>query len=85
MSNIAVDIRVVGQKDEVLEFISICKVIQHLGRIGCCRKIPIVVDGDGSGRLAFYGIKEINPEAGFIEFNSNEIDVEKIEEMWIGE
>lgn len=80
--NTYLDIRVVGEKSELKDFIRICKVIQRLGRVGSCRKIPVVVDGDGSGRLAFYGIQK---DGKFTNFNSDDIDVEKIEEMWIGE
>jgi len=77
-----IDIRVVGQKSEIKDFIKLCKTIQHLGRTGSCRKIPVVVDGDGSGKLAFHGI---NQDGSFTEFNSEGINTDKIEEMWIGE
>jgi hypothetical protein len=36
------------------EFVKLCMAIQYCGRVGSCRTINIVVDGDGSGRLAFY-------------------------------
>jgi hypothetical protein len=76
------NIRVVGQKSELKDFIRLCKVIQRLGQVGSCRKIPLIVDGDGSGQLSFYGIDENNEP---VEFNSEGVDVDKIEEMWIGE
>lgn len=76
-----IDIRVMGNTEELRDFIRLCKVIQRLGRTGSSRKISIVVDGDGSGRLSFHGIN--NGE--LVEFNSDGIDVNNIEEMWIGE
>jgi hypothetical protein len=79
-----IDVRVVGQKSEIRDFIRLCKVIQCLGRVGSCRTIKVTVDGDGSGRLAFYGVKD---GKDFTEFNSEGIDVDDKEmlDMWIGE
>jgi hypothetical protein len=82
MKRRCINIRVTGQESELKDFIRLCKIIQRLGRVGSCRKIPVVVDGDGSGKLSFYGIDESNR---LIEFNSEGINVDKIEEIWIGE
>lgn len=79
-----IDIRVVGNHTELKEFVNLCKVIQRLGRCGASRTIKLDVDGDGSGRLAFYGINHeeqaIN-NGKFSEFNSEGIDVDKVEEL----
>jgi len=78
-----VDIRVVGGEEELLEFADLCKIIQRLGRVGSNRDITITVDGDGSGRLSFYGIEN----GKFTEFNSEKIDVDDKDLMhvYIGE
>lgn len=55
---IAVDIRVVGQKPEVLEFLRLCRLITTFGYHGTGRSIQVAVDGDGSGFLRFEGKKE---------------------------
>jgi len=86
--NLSIDIRIVGHKEELVDFIRLCKAIQHLGRVGSNRTIKLTVDGDGSGRLAFYSIDGGNEEdKTFIPFPSSAINVDKVEEldMWIGE
>jgi len=54
------DITVIGGKEEIKELLIVLSKIEWLGRIGAGRKIPIVVDGDGSADLKFY-IKNIPP------------------------
>ena len=88
--NSSIDIRVVGQMSELKEFVNLCKVIQHLGRMGSNRTIKLTVDGDGSGRLAFYGIERkphVPSGVEYIDFNSNGIDVDSEEalDLYIGE
>ncbi len=77
-----IDIRVVGQEAELKDFMNVCKAIQKLGTVGSFGKIKVVVDGDGSGKLAFYGIGE---DKNLTEFNSEGVDTDKLKEMWIGE
>jgi len=85
--NKSFDIRVVGQEPEIKEFINLCKVIQSLGRHGANRTIKLSVDGDGSGRLAFFGIGKEEGRTKYTDFNSNGIDVDSEEalDLYIGE
>lgn len=88
MSNTYIDIRVVGQEPEIKEFISLCRVIQQLGRTGSSRDIKVSVDGDGSGRLAFYSInngEEFDTHGKFTEFNSSKVNPDNIGTISIGE
>jgi len=83
-----IELRVIGEKSELKDFIRLCKVIQRLSITGSCRTIKVTVDGDGSGRLAFYGIEGANEEGKtLIPFNSEGIDVDNEEmlDIWIGE
>jgi len=45
---------VARNKTELVEFLRVCGAIQWCGRAGASRDIPVSVDGDGSGRLAFW-------------------------------
>lgn len=88
-SNVSFDLRVVGQESEIKDFINLCKVIQQIGRNGSNRTIKLTVDGDGSGRLSFYGIdrrKDLLADK-YTDFNSSGIDVDNEDtlDMWIGE
>jgi hypothetical protein len=82
MSKMHLDIRVVGNKEELSAFVGLCKVIQYLGRSGSSRDIKLSVDGDGSGRLSFYGIMS---EGKFVDFNCDGIDADNLPRISIGE
>lgn len=49
-----IDLRVSGHETELTEFLAICSLIQKYGIHGVNREILISVDGDGSGKLAFF-------------------------------
>ena len=49
-----IDVRVVGNSDEIDDFLELCRAIQYLGSVGASRELRVYVDGDGSGRLSFY-------------------------------
>lgn len=88
MSDVCFDMRIVGHATEIKEFISLCRVIQQLGRTGSSRDITVSVDGDGSGRLAFFGInhgEEAANHGRFTELNSSKVDPDKIDTICIGE
>lgn len=48
-----IDVRVVGNSTELVEFLRICRLIQSFGTYGMSRKIIVDIDGDGSGHLRF--------------------------------
>lgn len=49
-----IDIRVTALSDEdLVDFYKLLSKIQYCGDIGANRKIPIQVDGDGSGQYSF--------------------------------
>jgi hypothetical protein len=54
-----VDIRVVAQDDSVLrEFLFALRKMEWCGDVGATRELPIVIDGDGAGRLNFKVIND---------------------------
>lgn len=44
-------------EEDLLSFLKLCTIIQGAGHKGSGRKIPIMVDGDGSGRYEFQLLK----------------------------
>jgi len=48
-----INIEVIGDSTEILEFVALCGKIELLGHFGANRTIPVTVDGDGSGQLLF--------------------------------
>lgn len=79
MSRKYMEMKVVGFEPELKEFVRVCQMIQECGRVGTCRTIPVVVDGDGSGKLSF----EVNGER--IPPLDRMSDDEPLPKMWIGE
>lgn len=53
MSNVKVNIELVGNQEDVLSFVGLCAKIELLGIWGASRTIPVDIDGDGSARLKF--------------------------------
>lgn len=53
MKNYKLDIQVIGQESEIVEFLRFLGAVQYLGNIGASRDLNLSVDGDGSGRLNF--------------------------------
>lgn len=53
MSNVKVNIELVGNEEDVLSFIALCGKIQIIGELGTSGTIPVNIDGDGSARLWF--------------------------------
>lgn len=85
------DIRVVGEKEEINELLIILRKIQWCGSVGAGRTIPIYVDGDGSGRLSF-GLKindKIKPIEKHVILDEEKMtkvsDGDDFETHWIGE
>jgi translation initiation factor 1 (eIF-1/SUI1) len=82
-----IDIRVIGLQDTLLDFGKLMKTIQKCGERGTCSKIPVVVDGDGSGKLKFQILEEgIQPE----DMDTSKTDLietegKVLEDIWIGE
>ena len=80
MSKKFINLKVVGGEPEIESFLTACSMIQKLGIRGCSRKISLVVDGDGSGKLKFY----LNGDDE--ELPMTEEDVKDVlPEIWIGE
>ena len=79
----SVNIKVVGEERELLQFLSLCAKMDFLGSIGSSRDIDVFYDGDGSARLRFECIvSEIN--------KSEEIDIildmkARMSEQWFKE
>ena len=84
MANTQITLTIVGQESELIDFIRLCGKIQYCGRAGTCRTIPVVIDGDGSGRLAFWYKKE---DGEFEEIPTVKLseDKEREDNHWIGE
>lgn len=59
MSNVKVNIELIGNEEDVLSFIGLCAKIELLGIWGANRTIPVTVDGDGSARLIFNAKAEV--------------------------
>jgi len=82
-----IDIRVIGLPDTLFDFGRLLKIIQKCGERGTCRKIPVVVDGDGSGKLRFQLLEEgIQPE----DMDTSKTDLVEtegkvLEDIWIGD
>ena len=49
-----IDLRVSGHEPELTAFLAACSLIQRYGIHGVHRDLIISVDGDGSGKLAFF-------------------------------
>lgn len=47
------NIKVVGGKEEISEFLLLLAKMETLGDVGANRTIPVAYDGDGSGNLKF--------------------------------
>lgn len=48
-----IELKVTGNETELMEFITLCKQIEYLGKVGSSRTIKVHVDGDGSFHLKF--------------------------------
>ena len=75
-----INLKIVGSEPELSEFLDLCSTIQKLGIRGSSRKISVVVDGDGSGRLTFY----LNGESDSIPMTDGSVP-SALPEMYIGE
>ena len=47
-----VELIILGNISEIKDFLKLCGKIQWCGAHGTCRTVPVVIDGDGSGRHA---------------------------------
>ena len=50
-----INLSIVGNQPELGEFLKLCQYIQSFGAYGMSRCVNVVTDGDGSGRLSFFG------------------------------
>lgn len=48
-----INVKVTGNEENLAQFISLCKRIEDLGRVGSTDTIKVWVDGDGAARLDF--------------------------------
>lgn len=53
MSNVKLNIELIGNEEDVLSFVGLCAKMELLGIYGASRTIPVDIDGDGSARLKF--------------------------------
>jgi hypothetical protein len=70
MTQVSLDIKVIGQEIEIVELLKVLGAIQYLGDVGSSRDIKVSVDGDGSGRLSF----RVKVEGKFVDLPSTKID-----------
>lgn len=87
MEKYYINIKVEGGKEEILEFLSLCAKIRHLGRVGANRDILLQVDGDGSGQLEFETTdfpENLIDKISLEEFEKS-IDDGTVEKHYIGE
>ena len=94
---VKLNIEIIGEETEILEFAALCSKIEILGSIGASRTIPLDVDGDGSARLRFKiiaptkkGDRDLMEEWKKLNFKSFLADVEsnssgKLKTHYIGE
>ena len=75
-----IDIRVTALDDEVLgEFLIALRKMQWCGDVGAGRTLPIMIDGDGAGRLQFKTIQEDGKMKDIREFvNLDEDNMKKV-------
>ena len=81
-TNVILNMSVVGNEPEVQEFIRLCQTIAGLGIQGASRGITVSVDGDGSGRLAFFDAIDAKP---FPHLEGFDPDIKRHLEISIGE
>ena len=78
-----IDVRVVGAREELIEFIWLLRTLRELSWRGHNREFKVSIDGDGSGKMNFLlpdgngGFEEVPTIEGF--------DPENIPDISIGE
>ena len=78
------DLRVSATSDvELVDFLKVCSYIQTAGMHGACTEIPVVVDGDGNGRMRF-SIIEGRKKIKVPMINKENFDSLNVPKLWIG-
>ena len=82
MTRYYADIRVSGNKEDLKDFLLLCRKIEYLCSVGASRKLEVYIDGDGSANLRFdFGDVEVSLDTKKFE---EQLD-SKIEPIYIGE
>lgn len=68
-----IELKVIGNKEELNSFITLLTLIKSFGRYGMSRRIEVNVDGDGSGKLDFQVIKSDSTTEDLPTFGLNEL------------
>lgn len=77
MVSINLEVKAISEKD-LASFIQLCMIIQEAGIRGTGVKIPVYVDGDGSGRFTFQLPDKQLPRIKHLELDN-------LKTIWLGE